>query len=556
MKKFALSLLGVALSVSLFAQYRPLIKGGQLPIQAGKKLVFNPDMSDEFENQTSLDRTKWQTAYPGDAKVDTNNWIWKGRDYAIFQDRAVTVFDRGAGYDGELRIEASKRRYNEWTHEGGLVRSRFSARYGYYECKMKANKTMLSSTFWLNQVCWDKRITELDITETVGVITGTIKKDFPFGMNSNTHSVNGSCQREGNNVQVKDSRLIPTKEGATKRERASDAFHVYGVFWKNANELIFYLDGVEQYRIDPAVDFDRALHLFMVVEAYSWNQAALGRDNMRLPKLDRTTRYKYVRSWTLDDTNQLLSDGTYHISSVSNNQRLGLSRRNNVSMVDVASNDIASIGKKEQQKWLFLRVGNNEYTIQNLGTRRFLEVPGAKCENNANVSVINTSNGRHRRWKIVKVGTKFQLRPAHCSSRALDRHEGRTQRNTNVQIDQASNSNRDQRWIITRARAQSNNRSNARTTTQVVESELSSDIIEKSMLRPNPSTNGIFQIDLKGHSERVQILIVDVLGNVVYEGASQEKQVEINTRGFQKTGIYSVRITSAKKTENLRLIIR
>ena len=167
--------IGFVLSLSAWAQYKPFIEGN-LPIQAGKKLVFNPKMSDEF-NGKSLNRDKWQTASP------TGGWRnWKGRFPGLFQDSSVTV------KQGKLWIKASAQtaqfQGRTWTHQGGLVRSFEAARYGYYECKMKANQTIMSSTFWLNSSCDGTRSTELDITEVVGA------GNKPWIVNNNMRSMN------------------------------------------------------------------------------------------------------------------------------------------------------------------------------------------------------------------------------------------------------------------------------------------------------------------------------------------------------------------------------
>ncbi|MEO1449334.1 MAG: family 16 glycosylhydrolase, partial [Bacteroidota bacterium] len=285
---------------SAFAQSTPFFNAGQNPAPPGKMWQKIDNMSDEF-NGTSLNTAKWDNQFSG----------WKGRAPALFSVNAVTVGG------GDLKIEAAddltqqeKNQNPGFTHQGGLVRSINKTTYGYFETRMKANRTCLSSTFWLiNQKnefsgC-DKRVTELDVVETVGVnaypddpgkdwITNTTVRN----MNSNTHSrnVDGNpgC---GINVGQQGAK-------APLGEEAWEDYHVYGVWWKNATEVILFLDGQEVNTVTPPADFDLDMYLRMVVESYDWNKPRAGFDNMNLTQADRTTYYDWTRSWKLvDDPN-------------------------------------------------------------------------------------------------------------------------------------------------------------------------------------------------------------------------------------------------------------
>lgn len=41
----------------------PYVKGAHT-VPSGKKLAFNPDLSDEFHNETNFDRNDWETSSP------------------------------------------------------------------------------------------------------------------------------------------------------------------------------------------------------------------------------------------------------------------------------------------------------------------------------------------------------------------------------------------------------------------------------------------------------------------------------------------------------------
>jgi len=277
---------------------QPTFNPGQDPKPSGKRWEKIGNMSDEF-NGSSLDLTKWDNQDPQ----------WKGRAPALFSVNAVSVGNGTLQIEADDELTQQERNQNPgFTHQGGLVRSLDKATYGYYETRMKGNKTCLSSTFWLfnkrNEFngC-DERTTELDVTENVGV---NAYRDDPSknwinnltnSINSNTHSRgvigNPGCGiNEGQNG-----------DRAPLGEPSSANFHVYGVWWKNANELLFYLDGNLVYTINPPADFDLGMYLRMVVESYDWNKPRAGWDGMNESKANRTTYYDWTRSWRLVDDN-------------------------------------------------------------------------------------------------------------------------------------------------------------------------------------------------------------------------------------------------------------
>lgn len=276
--KSIIFLLLCMITVSVFAQPTP---------PNGKKWEKIEIMSDEF-NGSSLNNNKWAINSPQ----------WEGRRPARFETSSVSVAD------GDLKISASKKTnpFNGWTHNGGLVRSLTKNTYGYYETRMKGNKTFMSSTFWLiNQRnegsgC-NLRVTELDITETVGVNSNGANwvNNMITNMNSNTHSRNTNC----NNTPVgQQGNKAPLGEASWKN------YHTYGVWWKSKSEILFYLDGQFVGQIKPPADFNLPMYLRMVVETYDWNPPKNGQDGINDSLENRTTYYDWVRSYRLvDDTN-------------------------------------------------------------------------------------------------------------------------------------------------------------------------------------------------------------------------------------------------------------
>lgn len=90
----------------------------------------------------------------------------------LFRAENVTVAD------GELQVTVGtldstvSRKGRTFSYQGGIVRSVNPGQVGwYYETKMKANATVMSSTFWLMSRYDCQKKLELDIQETVGRTT-------------------------------------------------------------------------------------------------------------------------------------------------------------------------------------------------------------------------------------------------------------------------------------------------------------------------------------------------------------------------------------------------
>ncbi len=695
----------------------------------GKKWEKVEALSDEF-NGNSLNTSKWA--------INVSTWI--GRPPGIFKQNAVKV------NDGKLQFTAYKLSSSEtvngnvYTHAGALVRSLKNQTYGYYECRMKANKTFMSSTFWLinkrneGSGC-DVRVTELDITETVGVnsnganwVNTTINS-----MNSNTHSRGTVC----NNTPV-------GQEGgkASLGEPSWKGYHTYGAWWKNKDEVLFYLDGKFVYKIKPPANFNLPMYLRLVTETYDWNPPKAGQDGMNDSAENRTTYYDWVRTYKLVDDNnngavdkvafnnapstiaplssytfnvdyeastdreivvefwsatnwiaqqketvvkgtgtksitvnlpsppaagsgyvykvhirpvgttwrdaldrdqvnnvtvenetvfedkiafknapttitpassytfnmdysasadreivvsfwkantwiaskvervskgagtknikvglpsqpsvgngylykshirpvgtswqqaldtdqvnnvsvissnpQLIANGTYFITSSQSNQRL-LSRgleNHSARMHDPANyND---------QQWVFNHLGENIYTIKNLGTDRYLEVPFAKCGNGENVATWTNASENHKKWKLVSNGNGiYGLKPMHCQDTGLDRAAGAN--NANVQIWEYSTSNENQKWKII----------------ETASNRLFNKDERLVGLYPNPAKD---YISIIGHKPGEEIIIYNLLGAIVKSITTKSDKETVPINDIE-AGVYIVSIAGKSKLQLIK----
>ncbi|NME69774.1 T9SS type A sorting domain-containing protein [Flammeovirga aprica] len=277
------------LFISFSSYSQPYFQQGNDPIPAGKTWEKRENLSDDFSS-SSLNSSKWKN-------TDPTRWV--GRAPGLFKENTVSI------NSGNLCITNYKLSSPEivngttFTHACGHVISQNKVTVGdFIECRMKANKTFLSSTFWLinyknEGAGCDKRVTELDIQECVGYVNSTASwtQGFDQSMHSNTHSRNVSCGEpqgsNGNNTKMSG--------------KVYDDYHVYGAWWKSADEILFYLDGVYQYTVTPAAPFDIDMYIKLVTETYDWNPTPSD-GGMNGSWEDRTTKYDWVRTWKLSDS--------------------------------------------------------------------------------------------------------------------------------------------------------------------------------------------------------------------------------------------------------------
>lgn len=265
-----------------------------IPTPKNKKWVIVDALSDEF-NTDKFDNSKWYK----DASKDP--FGWHGRFPGLFEPDNVTVKDGNLMVTVE-KFKSPKRFQNrDWTHGGAIIRSKNTAKPGYYyEAKMKANKTVMSSTFWIAflQNCnkGPKRKLELDIQECVGrVHSGTQKwaKDWDQIYHSNTWRHKRDCD-------IPKTKTSPAKTVLT--EKNNSRYFVYGCWWKSPREILFYLDGKLTHKItNPPADFDIEGHITMAIETYNWNPIDENNIFETGSKDDLTTKYDWVRTWKLEN---------------------------------------------------------------------------------------------------------------------------------------------------------------------------------------------------------------------------------------------------------------
>ena len=279
---------------------------------AGYRWVVNEDFSDEFDGK-KLDSGKWHAKSPywtngrPPAQFKAENVSVKGGKLRITN----TILSPTEGNDGKPG--------DKYSLAGGAVASvSQEAHYGYYETRMKASMTTMSSTFWLSNMGVveetvnpdGKKIKrshsqELDIIETMGVVRTLTKGEkswnyeFNKRMNSNTHYwIRGGC------LPADDLTAPKIDINTLETDSSGEDFHTYGCWWIDANTVKIYYDGKYMYTIKPDTSikeepFSRPMFMHLVTETYDWEPGVPTAKDQK-DKDKATTYYDWVRSYKLE----------------------------------------------------------------------------------------------------------------------------------------------------------------------------------------------------------------------------------------------------------------
>ncbi|WP_010523319.1 family 16 glycosylhydrolase [Aquimarina agarivorans] len=193
----------------------------------GKKWEIVPELTDEFNGT-----------------FDTDKWFKPLWNYGV----PVQMVAQNSGVsDGRLWIMATLDNTNpdgRWFRTS-RVQSRAQINYPMYtESKIKTAHISAYNTFWLNNGNIDDR-DEIDVIENNSKPSCNCQPDFPWQMNSQYFQVNSAASpKEVRNHGNFDNRAL-SDANPLKGVKWNEEYHVFGVWWKDAKNAQFYLNGEE-----------------------------------------------------------------------------------------------------------------------------------------------------------------------------------------------------------------------------------------------------------------------------------------------------------------------
>lgn len=231
-----------------------------------------PALSDEFGGKR-LDSRKWQPRQP----------YWKGREPSRFEPVNVSVSSGALLLRSDtLLSDLTGVKYpfkDVWVRAACVASLQPVAGPGYYEARMRASDLSMTSSFWLQG-----KYSEVDVVEQVGHSVKNPAKGRQMLMN--THYFRDGWEHDK-----------ATPKQWTMPSGAAEAYHVYGVWWKDASTVVFYHDGTEVAQVQTGGAFDEPMYLFFDTEVFAW-EGLPTLESLRDPR--RNTMFvDWVHAWRL-----------------------------------------------------------------------------------------------------------------------------------------------------------------------------------------------------------------------------------------------------------------
>lgn len=235
---------------------------------SGYKWVPQLEVSDEFEGD-SLDKGKWRPKHP----------FWTGRDSRFLKSNVSVK-------DGSLRLRSSLKKPTKEVDAKNVTAACVSSndpicRPGFYQARVKASALSMTSSFW-----FQGEYSEIDVIENTGSPSNPDVAWMANTMMMNTHYYIDGWEND-----------IKTPEKWEMPELARDAFQVFGVWWKEDGQIIFYYNGEPVAEVQSGGDFDEGMYMYFDTEVFKWNGWPT-KDSL-LDEEGNTMLVDWVRGWKL-----------------------------------------------------------------------------------------------------------------------------------------------------------------------------------------------------------------------------------------------------------------
>ncbi len=255
----------------------------------GKRWEVVPEMTDEFNN--GFDTVKWRKE------------LWQ------YPNTPTLMVAENSGVSGgNLWIKATEGPNPTYFHSSRIY-SNAQIKYPMYtESRIITAHLSAYNTFWLNNGDINDR-DEIDVIENNSRPSCGCQPNFPWQMNSQYfQATNGFTVRNADNFDNRNLSANNPKRGV----RWNEEYHTVGVWWKDAKNMTFYLDGEEAGSVVvgqdrggrnyPEIEFSRDLNL--VWDLWTADENFLGGAAVRAHLRDdsiNTMRVDWVHTFTLVD---------------------------------------------------------------------------------------------------------------------------------------------------------------------------------------------------------------------------------------------------------------
>ena len=259
---------------------------GSTEAPEGHKWEAVPSLSDEFDewNASKWFKSLWNYGEPVQMRA---------------QNSGVS--------EGNLWIKATlDSTSNSRWFETSRVMSRAQIKFPMYtECSIKTAHISGYNTFWMNNGDINNR-DEIDICENNSKPSITSKTNWPYLMQSQYFiTVNRQDERAKGNF---DNRDLP-EENPLRGVKWNEAYHTLGVWWKDENNVQFYLNGEAAGSVSTNRKFTRSLNIIWdlwTIDA-PWSGGIAAKEDLLVDSIN-TLKIDWIHTY------KLVSDSTTSIS--------------------------------------------------------------------------------------------------------------------------------------------------------------------------------------------------------------------------------------------------
>jgi Secretion system C-terminal sorting domain/Glycosyl hydrolases family 16 len=232
---------------------------------SGKKWVAVSELTDEF-NATSFDFGKWMDYHP----------YWTGRN-SVFTKANVSVTGTNLklvlNKPGNTALAACVTSKNKSMKKGM-----------YSEARTKCPSLSATGAFW-----FQGNYSEIDVIENFGQPTGAGMYNNRFNMKTNLHYFPNGWPND-QKTQYDYVGVNPAVD---------EAYHTYGVWWKDSRTFVWFLDGREVHTSIAKGDFNEDMYMFFDMEIFDWGigfptEASLDDPTKNAQYVDWVHTYKLV----------------------------------------------------------------------------------------------------------------------------------------------------------------------------------------------------------------------------------------------------------------------
>ncbi|TSE06236.1 RICIN domain-containing protein [Aquimarina algiphila] len=392
---------------------------------SGKKWQKVDNLSDEFNG--NFDNNKWQ-------KV-----LW---DYT---NTPTKMIEENSGVSqGNLWIKATLGPEPLW-FQSSRIYSKAQIKFPMYtESRMITAHLSAYNTFWLNNGDINNR-DEIDIVENNSRPSCGCQPNFPWQMNSQYFQViNGNTERNKGNFDNRNLSPNNPKKGV----RWNEEYHIVGMWWKDANNVQFYLDGEPAGSVKTNRPLTRNLNLIWDLWTDDENflggvavKSHLNDNTINTMKVDWVHTYKLV-----NDNDGGNTDNSYVIKSVKSNKW--------ISPINGTSNNGAKVvnhqnGTGNAREWTFVDKGDGYSEIKNIRSGRCLAVAGGNPANGTKIIQWDCKGYQDQQWKRVDRGNGLFAFQNRKTGKCIDLPAGNIAHNVQFQQWDCGASNQNQRfWIL------------------------------------------------------------------------------------------------------------